>query len=83
MSDLADKLKVDLDPPAYVGRACGTCRHFGSSGYLSRCEFYSLAAADSRVSRGLCGPEGKNWEPHPPAIGLFGHIRRIFFGGKS
>lgn len=85
MSDLADKLNIDLDPTYLAGRACGTCKYFdkGIRGHLfSTCSFYSRYASTAQHPA-LCGLSHKNWEPIPAPIGLVGHIKRLLWGARK
>jgi hypothetical protein len=82
--EIASKIGVELNPPTYVGRACGTCKHYDrdDSAFFSKCRFYSCFAQQARLHQKLCGVTGKNWEPRPPRVGLLKWARRLLWGAR-
>lgn len=68
-------------------RACATCRHLmpdSAPRYkpLDRCGVSYLRAVDERSRDGICGFDGRMWEPHPPRTpGIFERAWRFLFGG--
>lgn len=54
-------------------KACSTCAHFRNPGTMAAkgacLAFGGTVATDERRNKyGLCGPEGRAWEPRPPSI---------------
>lgn len=81
---LSDKLNIEMDPPYLAGRACATCKHYtrdDSWNGFNRCGFYGMHVITAQHSH-LCGNLHKNWEPIPPSLGIFGHIKRLLWGSK-
>lgn len=80
---LADKLNIDMDPPYLGGRACATCKHYQHSRLadFNRCGFYGTYLSSAQHPQ-LCGAEHKYWEPVPPSLGFFGHLKKMLWGSK-
>jgi hypothetical protein len=83
---MAEVIRLAVSQPKPV-RACATCR-YGRD--LEKDLHYAKCAATGDFINferranwgGICGPEGRLWEPRPPrTLGIFERAWRFLFGG--